>query len=679
MGLINLLTFSCVKRNASNVMEQVFTPDNRRVFRDANGNVVAKSQPLLVDDLSAQADKTNYAPVRDRGLLTNLPFNWTYQQADLIINIKAQPREINKRTMYLTVRDVEDLNGNRLPSPVMWTVYANLNSIVWAERALQVTTDYEQSQITNLKSQISILNQTGMTRQYTIDHLPQWLAVSPAQGTLEAEEQKTVTFTITQPLKPGLHNHVVYLNDDQGLSEPLLIEVEVTTECPYDEPETGKYPYNMSLCGQVKIGDVFDSDPNDKVIALYNNECVGMANVDFDKVTNKSKLFLTVRGDEKMNRKPVRFQLWQASTDKVYDLSPDRDILFAHGAVYGCGDGNPVVFTTNGNERQTVNLNPGWNWTSFNLDLRQYVAKMAKIMTANEPWADGDLIKNPATRHFVIYSDSLGQFVGDFDYLRYIYTYMIYSRTGNVLHISGNNLTADSMYVPVQGEGQWSPMPCLLRQVTPVTEALSDYYDQATPGDMIKSHDRFAYFSEDKKWEGDLNAMRPGEGYFFRRLAPGTVNIRFYNRTQSSAPKRAAVNAESNQREAINVAFSNPHAATNMTMIARIDMYPPSLADQVLRVYVADELAAVATPIDSLYYLTIQSDQVGDLRFEMGGETYVPESGSINYSADVHHGSLKAPIVLRPSNDNRPYKIIENDHVVIIRAGERYDVTGQKL
>ena len=679
MGLINLLTFSCVKRNASNVMEQVFTPDNRRVFRDANGNVVAKSQPLLVDDLSAQADKSNYAPVRDRGLLTNLPFNWTYQQADLLINIKAQPREINKRTMYLTLRDVEDLNGNRLPSPVMWTVYANLNSIVWAERSLQVTVDYEQSQMTNGKWQMPILNQTGMTRQYTIDHLPQWLFVSPAQGTLETEEQKTVTFTITQALKPGLHNHVVYLNDDQGLSEPLLIELEVTTECPYDEPETGKYPYNMSLCGQVKIGDVFDSDPNDKVIALYNNECVGMANVDFDKVTNKSKVFITVRGDDKMNRKPVRFQLWQASTDKVYDLSPDRDILFAHGAVYGCGDGNPVVFTTNGNERQTVNLNPGWNWTSFNLDLRQYVAKMAKIMTANEPWADGDLIKNPATRHFVIYSDSLGQFVGDFDYLRYIYTYMIYSRTGNVLHISGNNLTADSMYVPVQGEGQWSPMPCLFRQVTPVTEALSDYYDQATPGDMIKSHDRFAYFSEDKKWEGDLNAMRPGEGYFFRRLAPGTVNIRFYNRTQSSAPKREAINAESNQREAINVAFTNPNAAANMTMIARIDMYPPSLADQVLRVYVADELAAVANPIDSLYYLTIQSDQVGDLRFEMGGETYVPESGSINYSADVHHGSLKAPIVLMPVDSNRPYKIIDNGHVIIIRAGDRYDVTGQKL
>lgn len=29
--------------------------------------------------------------------------------------------------------------------------------------------------------------------------------------------------------------------------------------------------------------------------------------------------------------------------------------------------------------------------------------------------------------------------------------------------------------------------------------------------------------------------------------------------------------------------------------------------------------------------------------------------------------------------ENRPYKIIENNHVVIIRNGEKYDVTGKKL
>ena len=61
----------------------------------------------------------------------------------------------------------------------------------------------------------------------------------------------------------------------------------------------------MSLCGQVLIGDAFDTDPEDKVIAIYNNECVGLANVDYDRVTNKSRISLTVFGDDQMNRKPM--------------------------------------------------------------------------------------------------------------------------------------------------------------------------------------------------------------------------------------------------------------------------------------------------------------------------------------------------------------------------------------
>jgi hypothetical protein len=227
----------------------------------------------------------------------------------------------------------------------------------------------------------------------------------------------------------------------------------------------------MSVCGTVMIDQTYDSDGNDIVYAFYNNECVGMEHISFNKVANTSELYLTVYGTDHMTNKPIRFQLWQASTGKVYDLSPDRNIYFAQGAVYGCGDGNPVILTTVGTERQTIILQPGWNWTSFNLDLRQYVAKIANVMTANEPWSEGALIKNPATRHFVTYSEELERFIGDFDYLRYIYTYMIYTSNGNTIHISGNNLPADSMYITVRGDGRWSAMPCLLKQVTTVTDA----------------------------------------------------------------------------------------------------------------------------------------------------------------------------------------------------------------
>ena len=38
-----------------------------------------------------------------------------------------------------------------------------------------------------------------------------------------------------------------------------------------------------------------------------------------------------------------------------------------------------------------------------------------------------------------------------------------------------------------------------------------------------------------------------------------------------------------------------------------------------------------------------------------------------------------APMTSRQKDKTGVYKIIENDHVIIIRNGERYDVAGKKL
>ena len=114
-----------------------------------------------------------------------------------------------------------------------------------------------------------------------------------------------------------------------------------------------------------------------------------------------------------------------------------------------------------------------------------------------------------------------------------------------------------------------------------------------------------------------------------------------------------------------------------MTMISRIEGLDASTPKS-LEVYVDNELAAVATPLDSLYFITIQSDQIGDLRFEIDGQTFVPVNGTIHYAADSHYGNLTEPVVLK-IDDNRPYKIIEDNHVIIIRNYEKYDVTGKKL
>ena len=670
MGLINLLTFSKIKRNSANIMELVFSPENQRVFKDANGKVIEKEQILLVDDLSQQADKNNSAPVRDRGQLTRLPFTWNYQLSDLMINIKAQPREINKRTMYLTVRDVEDVNGNRLPAPVTWTVYADLNSVIWNERRHQVTlNDDEQTH----RFTMLISNTTGMTRQFTIEHLPKWITASPEQGTLEAKEEKTVTFTINAAeITIGTHQQMIYLTDDQGLAEPLLLEITKESEPPYTDVDLNKYPFNMSLCGRVLLDEsgktVINTDEDDFVYAISNNECVGMAHC-----TKNGDLYLTVHGSEQMTGKTIRFQLWRASIGKVYNLTPDKTVTFAHGAVYGCGGDEPVVLTAGESEMQTIALNKGWNWISTCLEVK---AALNTAITAEQPWSEGDLIKNPATQKFCTYSEVNDDFVGTLRTLDFKQMYMLYTSTDNSMHIFGNKLKEDSMKITMRGDGQWDVMPCLFDRVTTLTDAMTGYYDYATPGDLIKSHNRFATFSNDRHWVGDLTALTPGEGYLFRRLGKGSVTVPFFKRNTQNAPKRA-----NSQELTANSQWSNPKASTNMTMIAKVEGLEISKSRS-LEVFVAGEKAAVATPIDSLYFITIQSDRVGELRFETeDGEQLIANSQEpIAYKADSHYGSLKAPIILKPAEDKTGvFKIIENDHVIIIRNGERYDVAGKKL
>ena len=686
MGLINLLTFSQTQRNSNNVMEQVFSVNNQRVFKDANGNVIKKEQPLVLTtndqgQTASHADKTNSAPVCDRGQLTQLPFTWTYQLSDLMVNLKAQPREINKRTMYLTVRDVEDMNGNRLASPVMWTVYADLNSVRWSERTHAETVRTGSGEQSTFTFRLSISNTTGMTRQYTIDHLPEWLSVSPAYGTLEAQDEKSVTFTVkAEQLKTGLHTHIVYLTDDQGLAEPLLIEVTKESEPPYTDVDRNNYPFNMSLCGRVLLNDggktVINTHAEDYVYAIYNNECVGAAHC-----TENGELYLTIYGNEAMTRKQVRFRLWRASEGKTYHLTPDTTVFFAHGEVYGCGEEKPVQLTAEGAEMQTIILNPGWNWISSHLDLHPATAQLNTVISAAEPWAEGDIIKNPATQHFVIYSETRDAFVGHFNSLRHIYTYMVYSRLGNTMRISGDRLPADSMYVTLQGNGQWNPLPCLFDQPMPVTEALSDYYPQASVGDLVKAHNRFAVFSQDKRWVGDLSALTPGEGYFLRRMGQGAVKVNFYNR---AAKVQGAPSVQSNSTK------GSMKASTNMTMICAINS--EAIHREAIYAYIGDELVGTAAPLpttnETLYFLTVSSDATGELRFETEDGTVLTTTTEaltgqttndpIIYVPDAHIGTIEHPLVLTPG-DNRPYKLIEEQRVIIIRNGERYDVTGKKL
>lgn len=683
MGLLAYLPFVETKENDNGILEQVFSINDQRVIKQ-NGETKKAGTPLILSvsdgtDVMNLGDMNQSAPVQDIGKLTKMNFDWSFNNDELLINLNMQDREINKQTIYITVRDVEDLNGNPMASPVTWTTFVDKNALKWTQKEITARAIFGENM--TVTRSIRIINNSGKRHQYTIESMPEWLSIDAPSGSISPADEITLALTFDTDIAVGLYSDMIYLTDEDGLSEPLRVEYKIQARQPYGAVDKGKYPLNMSICAQVLLDEsVYDTDPSDIVYALYHNECVGKENVTFDDITNTSKVFMTVYGNDDMNRQPVRFQLWQASTGKVFDLHANRNVLFSDGFVYGCDEEQPLILVTSGSEMQNIAVEKGWNWISLNLDLTKTGGSMAACMTANDPWVANDKIKNTNSCLFSDYDAATGYFAGTLETLHFSQTYMVLSAAGNTIRIAGDKLPEDSMKISVLGNGKWSPMPCLFDRTTPLTEALTGYYDNATTGDLIKAHDRFATFSANNRWEGNLTALRPGEGYLFRRMAPGTVTIPFYRQSPSKVPRRAQDNSSHPS------VFSNPKAATNMTVIAKMSYSESGLtgvADQTLRVYVNDELAAVATPLtideETYYFLTIQSDKTGTLRFEMDGQTLQPENGAIMYSTDSHAGSLKAPITLRPADETGVYKIIENNHVIIIRNNERYDVTGKKL
>ena len=104
-----------------------------------------------------------------------------------------------------------------------------------------------------------------------------------------------------------------------------------------------------------------------------------------------------------------------------------------------------------------------------------------------------------------------------------------------------------------------------------------------------------------------------------------------------------------------------------------------------------------------MYFLTIQSDQIGaPLTFRTAEGQWLNVQINNPYSEadrstegrkeivnnpDAHYGTLESPVLLTPSLNGQSgadaavdvYKLLDNGHVVIIRNGERYDVTGLRL
>lgn len=711
MGLEYYFPFE-MEKTVNGTYQDMFSPYNMKynevkVNGESTGEWAIDGTDMFKlgeEEIGNVDDKTSYCPVYPATGLTNIPFSWTATDNELQINLKKSDREINHQTLTVTVRNVEDLQGNVLANPQMMVVYVDKNVLVWEDSRINTKVPYGEDRSTYLWFK----NQSGRKVPYSIVHNCSWMSIDNSQGVLDPLGDGYIEMKISPDLAPGEYETMLYLIDENGLSSSLPVNINVTAMEPeWNVTEDEDYKYTMNIMGQVKLtnpggAEYLDTNESDIVAAFYNNICVGMTNITKDEA-GMPYIYLTVKGNEEMlpqtyegetTFKEISFMLWNGQTNQVSLLIPQnagRRINFTNNGVVGCPPNEPVIFTPSNEIMQNIKFEKGWNWLSFNIIPKNDVSINRLLQNINS-FTQGDRIvyvnKDGDRISSELIIDSNGQYkwsngIEGIDIKKH-HVYQLYAQNSGVLTMFGYHIPDADRWVDVYpntskpSKGLWNELPYLLEVDQPIQTAMSDYSkDKSVVGTVIKNLTLFAVADADGKWVGSLKAMHPGQGYYTKYISlkdnPEPIRIMFTNTIiDRNASSRRAKSIVQENSETLDLVLSEPtEYNANMPVIAVIGEGAEYEEGDEIIAYANGVVAgrAKVTDLDNgeqRFFISVNAEEGASVRFALirdGGEVKGKSQNGLTYDSNVVCGSLDVPFAIDFTNNE---------------SGDVYDLNGIK-
>ena len=240
--------------------------------------------------------------------------------------------------------------------------------------------------------------------------------------------------------------------------------------------------------------------------------------------SGETGLFLTVYDNQASGRE-LNFRLWQYNTGREIVLTTTPAITFEKDAMLGTDQ--PVRFDGGDTDMQYFKLSKGWNWVSFNAKSEQM--KDVNALLKNMTWSEDDVITELGGTLTLVYKNNEWLLGGTKQAVAISpkSSYAIKVQKDCNFPIEGS-VIKDKADRTIEVKSGWHGIGYTPTVNLSVETALSDYYDDAQDGDVIKSHTEFAYFSKSGnvgRWRGNLQYMKPGEG--FMMLRKGTNSTQF--------------------------------------------------------------------------------------------------------------------------------------------------------
>lgn len=607
--------------------------------REVNSNIGVVSQA------------TDVPNIRMTRASSKVDFDFVAQPNRVAFVLNEPNEKIENCILDITAKNIEDMHGNKMNSPVIWSAFIDRNQVKWGDQQF----DLEKEIYVPLTFTTKIINSSGQQQHFTIENLPEWCFVSPKEGTLEPLSYQTVTFTINEGVNVGTFSRDISLKTDYKFDEKLQVNLRVYKPLPADwtvKPQN--FEHSMNIIGKISINNVISADPFDMVAAFVNGQCRGVAKLKYIEDYDLYEVFLDVYSN-KVYGEYFELHIWDASSGREFrgviadGLKPAPSEYpdmyeFVDNTIYGTPS-VPLELIANNKIIQKIPLVAGWNWLSFNLALDRSKSLVQLLEQYN--FGKSDMIKGLTS-----YSEYYNYWIGTLNFLEPENMYMFKVNHNDTLHVTGVPLDVERTPVPIVQGWNWigyTPMVNIS-----INDALGLF--DPNPGDVIKSQFAFAMYDKLLGWVGTLEYLRPNQGYKYNYLQSNLkpeIQLLYY-------PVAGTVlKSVRDNNDDITSGIPNwSDYQQNMSLVAVIEGWNGQNTKDQIRAYYKDQLRGTANPIKLgdekiMYFLTIYGNDFQDeLRFE-----YITSSGKIielkerlQFKDDVE-GNTDSPFVFYLSGE----------------------------
>jgi hypothetical protein len=555
---------------------------------------------------------------------------------------------IENHTLRAIVDEIEDLYGNKTEQ-IEWEFLVNRSTLFWFGGSVdEVVLEGNELVVTR-----EIRNQAGSTVNFSFPDVPDWMEIFPREGSVAPGARQIVRFTFPSNLVNGSYQTVLSFLTVDG-TEPL--DVNLRVKCP--EPEWAVNPadfsYSMNMTLELDVEGTLSTDQLDIVGAFVDGQLRGMAYIQYNYALDKHLAFLTVYSNQATGE-TVEFQVWDASDCLLYGETQES-FPFVSDNIIG-SPLEPEVLHTNNLLLAKVQINPGWNWISYNVNLPNPAINQALSSLTNP---EGGLIKSQTA--FSTHSTFVNGWVGNLTSLSHLTMYQYNSQEFDSLTLVGMPVDPSTPMPVVAG---WNWIGYLPTRGLPVNTALQSL----TPlnGDIVKGQVSFAQYVSGLGWVGNLSFLSPYKGYLLKLSNPGTLIYPDPSNVTASEDQKRLQNQqqlfaveEVTTWKPSSIWTLNPgefEYSMNIIAIVSANQVANILqAGDEIGAFVGNQVRGTATPVfiealnAYMVFLTVYSDVAGEAIsfkfFSHADQQIYPIVESNTFSINGLSGTVEQPVIL---------------------------------